>query len=1074
MNRAFTFSTRLTAHGAAWFLAAALLSPSETGAQEPYAFHCRDYISTDDARAPQSAFSYDDSANTFTIRAAGTNNIAFKMDDEQDNAYYITNKQEWFLVQGSGLGIASGQSCIWWFNGYNQAGKAPTFALKDSDGSTLLLWDIPVTEGLCNNMDFSQPNIAISANGKDLIHAIGLTSATGRATISDVGYYAKWEVTAAHPVLLSRMGYTAASLTDTLRTELDAALLQAEAAASDTTDAESLQALNQSVETARNALLTAGETDYDTLYASLCQLREALSSFKRSASAAISYEQTDHGLHATLGDLHTHISFYADDIVRITKGHEATPSKQSLAVVAQPTDTVRFNMAADEAQDIVTLTSPALSVRYHLSTGQVETERPDGSPLLREKENSSKMLAIRDGPNESFHISQTFLLDEDEDIYGMGQLQDGKLSRRGTSFSLAQNNTQVCIPYFHSSKNYALFWDNYSPTQFTDNSQGTHFVSTGREIDYYVLTGDKGGDVVAAMRRLTGRCPMPALWNFGLYQSKERYTSATEVMQVVNRYRNLRVPLDCVVQDWQYWGDNAHWNALEFLSSSYANYANMINYVHNKNAKLMISIWSNFGPETKPYAELDSLGRLIPVETYPPGYGVHPYDAYGAGARDVYWKHLYNGLASKGIDAYWMDSTEPDYVDWKDSDLDYVTETGQTWRELRNAFPLVQVGGVHDHHRGTATRGDSALASKRVSILTRSAFAGQQRYGANTWSGDVTASWDNLAAQIPAGCNLALCGIPYWNSDIGGFFTGSFRGIDDPAWRRLYMRWVQFGTFTPMMRFHGAGTPREIYQFGTKGDAKGDFDQILKYVKIRYRLLPYLYSTAWQIHSRHAMFMSPLAVAFDADEQGRGVTDEYMFGETFLVAPVLSDSTTMRHVYLPAGTSWTDFWTGESLDGGQQITKEAAVDIMPLYVRAGSILPWGPDVQYATEQPWDSLEIRIYPGADGQFTLYEDENDNYDYEQGLHSGNHVPLERRGHHPHPQFPPGFLPGNAQRAHFPHQPGLHPAGSGRPPHRRLRHPRLLRRLSSHHPLFRQPAARRHPHSHDRDGRQSCVGL
>ena len=357
--------------------------------------------------------------------------------------------------------------------------------------------------------------------------------------------------------------------------------------------------------------------------------------------------------------------------------------------------------------------------------------------------------------------------------------------------------------------------------------------------------------------------------------------------------------------------------------------------------------------------------------------------------RDLYQNiwigGVYNGLISKGIDAYWMDSTEPDYLNWKESDLNYVSGEGRTWRSLRNAFPIAHVGGVSTHHRDLEAKSDPYLTGKRVSILTRSAFAGQQRYGANTWSGDVTASWQNFAAQIPAACNLSVCGIPYWNSDIGGFFTGGYGGVNDPNWRQLYMRWMQFGTFTPMMRFHGTNTPREIWQFGSADDGLGDYDQILKYVKMRYRMLPYLYSTAWQVYKNDATFMRALAIAFNGDPQGYDVKDEYMFGDAFLVAPVVQEAAPGRNVYLPEGTKWVDFWTGETLNGGQTVNKQANVDIIPLYVRAGSILPWGPDVQYSTEKPWDDLEIRIYPGADGSFTLYEDENDGYGYEDGAYT-----------------------------------------------------------------------------------------
>ena len=955
------------------------------GAQEPYRFDCHDYVMTDAKRAPQSAFTYDDAANTFTITATGQNNIAFAMDSQKDGAYYIDNTQDLFLVRGTDLGTASDESYIWWFNGYNRNGQTPpTYSVDNGDGTTLVLWDIRNTADLNANMDFTQPVIFISSGGNAFIHSMGLTSSTGTSTISDVNYYAGYEAAATYPALISTLGYTAESLTGEIKGLLNQAIAQTETEIADDADTPAKAELENAIAEAQSAYDKSGATDYAVVFAALNSLHEAADKYTASA-LTYSYEQTDYGIRARLNDQYVHLMLYADNIVRVVKSYSKTVGKKSLSVTDVPDNAAGLEVTENTADGTVALSTAKVKVLYHLTTGQVEVLRYNGAEVLREKEDGTSFIPVKDGPYDSYRITSTFQLDDDEQIYGMGQIQDGLLNHRGQTFSLAQNNMKVCIPYFQSTKEYALFWDNYSPTTFTDNAEGTRFQSTGTEVDYYVMVGDNSDGVLAAMRELTGKSPMLPLWNFGLYQSKERYTSTTEVMDVVDRYRALGVPLDCVVQDWQYWGDNAHWNALAFLNPAYSNAEEMIGHVHDQNARLMISIWANFGPQTEPYAELNAQGRLIPVESYPQNCGVRPYDVYDENSRNIYWKYLYDGLISKGIDAYWMDSTEPDYFNWQESDLDYVSGEGRTWRSLRNAFPIAHVGGVASHHRQLEAQGDPYLSGKRVSILTRSAFAGQQRYGANTWSGDVTASWQNFAAQIPAACNLSVCGIPYWNSDIGGFFTGGYGGVGDPNWRRLYMRWMQFGTFTPMMRFHGTNTPREIWQFGSAGDGTGDYDQILKYVRIRYRLLPYLYATAWQVCKDDATFMRALPIAFGHDRQGYGVTDEYMFGEAFLVAPVVQDAVSARDVYLPEGTAWTDFWTGEQLDGGQTVNKRASMDIIPLYVRAGSILPWGPDVQYSGEKPWNDLEIRVYPGADGSFTLYEDEGDNYNYENGAYA-----------------------------------------------------------------------------------------
>jgi alpha-D-xyloside xylohydrolase len=425
----------------------------------------------------------------------------------------------------------------------------------------------------------------------------------------------------------------------------------------------------------------------------------------------------------------------------------------------------------------------------------------------------------------------------------------------------------------------------------------------------------------------------------------------------------------------------------------------MIDDVHRMNAHMLISIWNSFGPMTKQYKELDKIGALMDFQTWPQSgsdkwppnrdypSGVRVYDPFNPEARDIYWKYLNKGIFSLGMDGWWMDSSEPDHLDFKPSDLDNKTYLG-SFRKVRNAFPLMTVGGLYQHQR-------SETSDKRVFILTRSAFAGQQRYGSNTWSGDVTSSWDALRNQISAGLNFSLCGIPYWNSDIGGFFLSRFRKkLDDAGYRELYARWIQFGTFCPMMRSHGTDAPREIYQFGKKGDMV--YDAIEKFINVRYSLLPYIYSASWDVTTNQSSMMRALMMDFPKDKQALDINDQYMFGKSILVCPVTvpmySKDTNedfgpvkTKELYLPKGADWFDFWTGIKFSGGQTIKKETPIDIIPLYVKAGSILPVGPKVQFATEKKWDNLEIRVYEGANGEFTLYEDENDNYNYEKSVYS-----------------------------------------------------------------------------------------
>ncbi len=657
-------------------------------------------------------------------------------------------------------------------------------------------------------------------------------------------------------------------------------------------------------------------------------------------------------------------------------------------------------IAIKQNGDLLTVSSEIVKVKLNLKSGQINFAGRKSEHLLSEKVSGITFTDFNDAGNPTFSVSQSFMLDKDETIYGLGQQQMGKMSQRNLKLNMVQGNTDDYIPFFQSVKGYGLFWDNYSPTTFSDNQDETSFKSdVGDCADYYFMVGGNADGVIAQMRDLTGQAPMFPLWTFGFWQSKERYKSQDETVGVVKKYRELGVPLDGIIQDWQYWGNNYLWNAMEFLNDEFPNPQKMIDDIHNLNAHMIISIWNSFGPQTKQYKELEKIGALMDFQTWPQSgstlwppkrdypSGVRVYDPFNPEARDIYWKYLNNGIFRLGMDGWWMDSSEPDHLDFKPADFDNKTYLG-SFRKVRNAYPLMTVGGLYQHQRATSS-------DKRVFILTRSAFAGQQRYGANTWSGDVTASWDALKNQISAGLNFSLSGVPYWTSDIGGFFLSRFRKkLNDAGYRELYARWIQFGTFCPMMRSHGADAPREIYQFGKKGDKV--YDAIEKYINLRYSLLPYIYSAAWDVTANQSSMMRALVMDFAHDKKALDINDEYMFGKSILVCPVTNamyskdteedfGAIKSRELYLPAGTDWFDFWTGEKISGGKTIAKDAPLDIMPLYIRAGSILPLGPKVQYASEKKWDNLEIRVYEGAHGEFTLYEDENDNYNYENGAFS-----------------------------------------------------------------------------------------
>lgn len=742
-------------------------------------------------------------------------------------------------------------------------------------------------------------------------------------------------------------------------------------------------------------------------------------------SKAQHYEETPQGIKTTINSVEVQIQFYSPTIIRVLKSpSDWNYTKESLSVTKKPEN---VKLSVTQQNDDLRLKSNRIEVIVDLKSGKISFLDNRGKALLKEKDNGVTFVDFNDAGTKTFKVKQAFTLDQEEAIYGLGILQNGKMSQRGQTKHLIQGNVEDVVPFIQSVKGYGLFWDNYSPTNFVDNEQETSFESeVGDCADYYFMYGGNADGVIAEMRSLTGQVPMFPLWTYGFWQSRERYKSQKELLEVVNKYRELEVPLDGIIQDWQYWGNNYLWNAMDFLNSEFQNPQQMVDDVHAKNAHLIISIWSSFGPQTKQYKELNDKGLLFNIktwplsglDTWPPNKeypsGVRVYDAYSPVARDIYWKHL-RRLYDLKIDGWWMDSTEPDHMDVEPEDFDTQTYLG-SFRKVRNAYPLMAVGGVYDRQR--------ALSSdKRVFILTRSGFAGQQRYGANVWSGDISSSWESLRNQIPAGLNFTLTGNPNFNSDIGGFFAGHYNktwndgsASKNPLYQELYVRWIQQGAFTPMMRSHGTDLKREIYYFGDKGEPI--YDAIEKAICMRYSLLPYTYSTSWEVTKNQSSFMRALMMDFVTDKNVWNINNEYMFGQSILVAPVLEAQYTPEKivavnendgwnksevadrvnrvnidfgakkstkVYLPSGTIWYDFWTNEKLTGGREITRETTIDIIPLYIKAGSIIPIGPKVQYATEKQWDNLEIRVYSGANGRFTLYEDEFDNYNYENGAYT-----------------------------------------------------------------------------------------
>lgn len=532
-----------------------------------------------------------------------------------------------------------------------------------------------------------------------------------------------------------------------------------------------------------------------------------------------------------------------------------------------------------------------------------------------------------------------------------------------------------------------LSWKTPAP-----NPSTSLWSEVGDGVDYYFVYGPDLDQVIAGYRQITGPAPMMPVWAFGLWQSRQRYKTSQESLDVIDGFRSRKIPFDNIVQDWFYWKEEA-WGSHEFDPARFPDPAAWIRSIHDQHSRLMISVWGKFYPGTANFEAMHSRGFLYEQNLRE---GIHDwighpftfYDAFNPEARQLFWAQVNRELFSKNVDAWWMDATEPDLTPTPtlEGQRTHVHPTALgTGAHVLNAYPLLNSEGVYNGQR-------AAAPNQRVFILTRSAFAGQQRYAAATWSGDTSSTWTAMRSQIPAGLGFCLSGIPYWTMDIGGFsvparFSAENAKPEDvEEWRELNTRWFQFGTFAPFLRTHGESPNREMWFFG--GESGPAYQAQLKFDRLRYRLLPYLYSVAGSVTHNGGTMMRALVMDFPSDRQARDISDEYMFGPAFLVSPVTTYKARSRTVYLPGGTNWYDFWTGAILGngraGGSGGTTDAPApyDSMPLHVRAGSIVPFGPDIQYTTEKKADPITLFVYAGANGDFTLYEDDGLSYSYEKG--------------------------------------------------------------------------------------------
>lgn len=627
---------------------------------------------------------------------------------------------------------------------------------------------------------------------------------------------------------------------------------------------------------------------------------------------------------------------------------------------ACPGATFQFN----DANGTATLTASRLAVSLPERDGNLVFKTLQGETLVRERPNLPRTY-LRSDASGLFHIEDRFSPDATEALYGLGQHQSGMFNYRGSVVELGQNNTDVAIPLLVSSKGYAILW-NTASFSYVDNRFPLDLnleSMAAPQIDYYVLYGPQMDDIIHQYRSMTGHVPLFPEWAYGFFQSKDRYNTQDEILSVAAGYRTRHIPLDAIVQDWFWWKQGGKGDPV--FNSGYTDVPTELKTLHDEHVHAMISAWAMMDSSAQNYKTMVQKGFEIP--------GAQVYDPTNPAAQDFFWNGFVDKLFGQGWDAFWLDSSEPEEA-WPhvgDAILRYKMLHIGSGLEYTNIFPLEHTAGVQERWR-------QANPDKRVFLLTRSAFMGQQRNGATVWSGDVYSSWWALRRQVPAGLNFALSGYPYWTTDIGGYHALFNGQANQPAYQELYARWFEYGAFCPVFRTHGHRDHNELWTYPEV------FPTLLAIDRLRYRLLPYVYSLAWRVISEDFTIQRPLVMDFRQDPATWEIGDEFLFGPALLVSPVLEEHATSRSVYLPAGANWYDFWTGERTEGGSAVTVPAPLDRIPLAVRAGSILPLGPAIEY-TREATDPIELRVYPGADGDFTLYEDEGDNYSYERGAHS-----------------------------------------------------------------------------------------
>lgn len=706
--------------------------------------------------------------------------------------------------------------------------------------------------------------------------------------------------------------------------------------------------------------------------------RATIKSYKKSATGVLFY--LDKGL--------MQVSVCKNDLIEV-KYTLLTSFNEKESLVVNNKWLAKTNFTISESNGKVNILTSSLKLSVNKATNAISYYDLKGKLILSEDNTSGKgMQPATIAGIDTYNCTSQFLSPPDEALYGLGchPLDSLSINYKGRNQDLAIKYMTGAIPVLLSTKGYGLMWDNYSASKFygaeLGNTRFKYVAESGKQVDYYFFYGPGFDQIINLYREATGKSPMYAKWVFGLFQSQDRYLSEQEIISVKDNYRNNHIPVDVIVQDWYYW-DPLPIGSHVMKAERYPHPKQMLDELHKANIHGMISIWPVFGKGTPNYDALDKMGGLTSItwdnivthtfDTY--------YDAHNPKARDLYWQQARDSLIRRyGWDAWWIDQCEPDNGALLDERRKSNFSVGKGI-DYFNTYSLEHTKGIYKGWRND-------ISGKRAFFLARQSFAGCQRNAATLWSSDINTSFKSFKIQVPQGINACASGIPYWTSDIGGYaYNFTVPDWTKPENAELFTRWFQFGAFCPIFRIHGKGE-RALF---SKNWPEATKTVLLKYDKLRYRLLPYIYSLAAKVTSSNYTMMRSLAFDFPHDQKVQNIPDQYMFGPAFLVNPVTEQLFTgtkagsgksSRQVYLPTGTNWYDFYSGKMFNGGQSIEAAAPIDILPLYIKAGSILPMGENMEYATEKPADKIELRIYPGANGEFDYYEDENDNYNYEKG--------------------------------------------------------------------------------------------